>query len=99
MQDVLAIPHLRRVSVAPSADLPRCAEQLLGHSIVSWKPQPAHLVGSFDEQMIREYISGACDGTRNNVVEFILKDTHTCESRPQRFDAWTRIASELVELY
>ncbi|MHB1318185.1 MAG: uroporphyrinogen decarboxylase/cobalamine-independent methonine synthase family protein, partial [Anaerolineae bacterium] len=99
MQDVLTIPHLRRVSVAPSADLARCAEQLAGRSIVSWKPQPAHLVGTFDEEMIADYITGACKVTRDSVVEFILKDTHTCESRPQRLSAWTRIASDIVSQY
>jgi hypothetical protein len=26
----------------------------------------------------------------------ILKDTHTCEHRPERFDQWSRIARELV---
>jgi hypothetical protein len=96
MQDVLTIPNLRRVSVAPSADLARCAEQIGTRSVVSWKPQPAHMVGTFDEEMIRGYIRSACEVTRDNVVEFILKDTHTCEGRTQRFDAWTRIASEVV---
>ncbi|MFO7696699.1 MAG: hypothetical protein R6X16_06035 [Anaerolineae bacterium] len=41
LDDVLTIPNPRRVSVAPTADLRRCAEQLAGHCIVSWKPQPA----------------------------------------------------------
>lgn len=27
----------------------------------------------------------------------ILKDTHTCEHRPERFDRWTRIARDLVD--
>jgi hypothetical protein len=96
MRDVLTIPNLRRVSVAPSADLACCAEQIGTRCIVSWKPQPAHMVGSFDEDVLRGYIRSACEVTRGNVVEFILKDTHTCEGRPERFDAWTRIASEVV---
>jgi hypothetical protein len=27
----------------------------------------------------------------------ILKDTHTCEHHPERFDRWARIAREEVE--
>jgi len=27
----------------------------------------------------------------------ILKDTHTCQHHPERFDQWTRIARELID--
>jgi hypothetical protein len=30
------------------------------------------------------------------VLEIILKDTHTCEHHPERFDAWCRIARKEV---
>jgi len=99
MPDVLTIPHLRRVSVAPSANLERCAEQIGDRCIVSWKPQPAHLVGTFDPDMIKAVIRTACEATRHSVPEFILKDTHTCEGHPERFDLWTQIASETVADY
>ncbi len=99
MPDVLTIPHLRRVSVAPSADLERCAKQIGDRCIVSWKPQPAHLVGTFDPDMIKAVIRTACEATRHSVPEFILKDTHTCEGHPERFDLWTQIASETVADY
>jgi hypothetical protein len=29
-------------------------------------------------------------------VAMILKDTHTCEHRPERFDHWTQIARQEV---
>ena len=32
----------------------------------------------------------------NCVLEMILKDTHTCQSRPERFTEWTRIAREEI---
>jgi hypothetical protein len=96
MADVLTIPNLRRISVAPFADLARSAEQIGTRCIVSWKPLPVHLVGSFDEAMVRRYIQDAKDCTRGNVVEMILKDTHTCEGHPERFERWTRIASEVI---
>jgi len=66
--------------------------------IFSWKPHPAHLVGEFDEDMIRNYIRHTIDVAQRHgcVLEMILKDTHTCEHRPERFDRWTRIAREEV---
>jgi hypothetical protein len=30
------------------------------------------------------------------VLDMILKDTHTCEHLPERFDRWTQIAREEV---
>jgi hypothetical protein len=99
LEYVLRIPHIRRISISPWADVDACAEKLGGDYIFSWKPHPAHLAGRFDAEMIREYIRHALEVTRHCVVEMILKDTHTCDNHPERFTEWTRIARELVESY
>ncbi len=94
LEDVLALPHMRRVSISPFADVDISAEKLKDRAIYSWKPQPAHLAGMFDEDRIRAYVRHTLEVCRANgcVLEIILKDTHTCERHPERFDAWTRIA-------
>jgi hypothetical protein len=97
LDDVFTIPNIRRISIAPSADVDACAEKLQGKYIFSWKPQPSHLVGEFNTQLIRDYIQHTLDVTKNCVVEMILKDTHTCEHHPERFDQWTQIARELID--
>ncbi len=97
LTEVLAIPNLRRVSIAPSADLARSAAGLGRRAILSWKPQPADLVGAFDEDRIRAYLRGALEAARDTVLEIILKDTHTCEQKPERFDRWTRLARQEIE--
>jgi hypothetical protein len=53
----------------------------------------------FNAEFIRAYIRHTLDVCRANgcVVEMVLKDTHTCEHRPERFGEWTRIARELCE--
>ncbi len=94
---VLTIPRLRRVSIAPSADVVACAEQVGRRCIFSWKPQPAMLVGGFDAEAVRRYLAAGLAATKDCVTEVILKDTHTCENHPERFDEWTRIARALVE--
>lgn len=97
LDDVLTIPRIRRISIAPTANVERCAERLDGRAIFSWKPNPAHLVGEFNTAHIRDYIRHALEVTRGCVVEMILKDTHTCQNHPERFTAWADIARELVD--
>ena len=97
LDDVLTIPNIRRVSISPWADVDACAEKLAGRCVFSWKPQPAHVCDPFDPGRIREYIRHAIGATRGCVVEMILKDTHTCDNRPERFTQWTDIARQLVE--
>jgi hypothetical protein len=99
MEVVSLIPNLRRVSISPFADVARAAEKLKGNYIFSWKPHPSHLVGGFDEDRLRAYIRGAMEVCQANdcVLEMILKDTHTCEFHPERFDRWTQIAREEIE--
>lgn len=99
LDDVLRIPRLRRVSISPWADVDVCAERLRGQCIFSWKPHPAHLVGHFDARAIEAYIAHTVKAARKHgcVLEMILKDTHTCENRPERFDEWCRIARGAIE--
>jgi len=97
LDDVFAIPRIRRISISPWADVDQCAERLEGEYIFSWKPHPAHVAGDYDPGRIRKYIRHTLDVTAGCVLEMILKDTHTCEHHPERFTTWTEIARELVE--
>jgi hypothetical protein len=97
---VFKIPNIRRISIAPHADVDVCAEKLKNKYIFSWKPQPSHLVGDFNTEALRDYIKHTLEVTKGCVLEMILKDTHTCQFHPERFDIWTQIARELInELY
>ena len=98
LDDVFTIPHIRRISISPWSDVDICSEKLKGNYIFSWKPNPAHLVGHFNPEAIREYIRHTVRAAENHdcVLEMILKDTHTCEQQPDRFDEWTRIAREVI---
>jgi hypothetical protein len=99
LDQVLAVPHIRRISISPFADVERSAEKLGGRAIFSWKPQPAHLTGSFDAERIRRYLRHTLEVARARgcVLEIILKDTHTCESRPERFTRWLEIARQEID--
>ena len=99
LDDVFTIPHIRRISISPFADVDVSAAKLKGDYIFSWKPQPMHLVGQFDPNQIRSYIRHTLEVAQANgcVLEMILKDTHTCEHQPERFDRWLQIAREEVD--
>ena len=98
LDSVLAIPQIRRISISPFADVERSAEKLGNRAILSWKPQPAQLIGKFNEGRIREYLRHGIEVSRANdcVLEIILKDTHTCEHTPERFDRWLEIARQEI---
>jgi len=98
LDGVFAIPNIRRISISPFADVEACAEKLKGDHIFSWKPHPAHLVGDFNEERIRAHIRQTVEAAESHgcVLEMVLKDTHTSEHHPERFDRWTKIAREEV---
>ncbi len=99
LDDVFTIPNLRRISIAPWADVDRCAAKLKGNYIFSWKPNPAMMCGEFSPGAVRACIAHTLAAAKANgcVLEMILKDTHTCDQHPERFDEWFRIARELVD--
>jgi len=98
LEDVLAIPNIRRISISPFADVVRCCEIIGPRAIVSWKPHPAQLVGTFDEAAVRANLQMAVKAACSNgcTLEMILKDTHTCENHPERFSMWSTIAQQVV---
>ena len=92
---VKRLPNLRAVSISPWCDREIAAEVLGAEYIYAWKPHPAHLAAvRFDGEYVRAYIRETLEIARGCAVEMALKDTHTCNHEPQRFDEWTRIAQE-----
>jgi hypothetical protein len=99
LDDVCAVPNMRRVSISPWADVDAAATRLKGDYIFSWKPKPSMLVGRFDPDPVESYIRHTVEVAAEHgcVLEMILKDTHTCQGHPERFDAWTKIARRVVD--
>jgi len=95
---VFQIPHLRRISISPWADVEKCAELIGDRYIFSWKPNPSYLANDhFDETFVNEYIRRTLAAAQGCVLEIILKDTHTCRNQPERFSAWAGIVRGLVD--
>jgi len=94
---VKQIPHLRRISISPWADVRKAAEQLQDKYIFSWKPNPVCVAGpTFHPQRIRQEIAETVKISQecNCVLEITLKDTHTVNHQPQRLQQWVRLARQ-----
>lgn len=85
---------LRRVSLSPFSDVGICAPQVRDRAIFSFKPRPTNVVGNIQPEKIRAYLVDALKICRENhcVTEVILKDTHSVDGHPERFDRWSEIA-------
>lgn len=89
--------NLRRVSISPWADKRISAQELGSSLIYSWKPNPAALATvTFHGDAVRADIRETIEICKehNCVLEMSIKDTHTCNNEPWRFDEWTKIAME-----
>ena len=97
---VKKIPNLRRVTVAPWTGMRIASEELEDKYVYVWKPNPAYLaMDEFDEYLIRKKLRQGLEITKGNIIEIIMKDTHTLRNQPERIKKWAHIAKELAHQY
>lgn len=90
---VLTFDCIRRISVSPWADIEKCAERIGKKTVYSWKPNPSYYLNNYkpdDTKFMEDYIKNMLNHTKNNCTEIVLKDTHTCQNDPMRFNAWVK---------
>ncbi len=91
------IPRLRRISMSPWVDVGYAAEKIGKKAIFSWKPNPSVLASeTFD---IEKTVKDALDKTKNNVIEIIMKDIHTCRKKVERLIEWVKTVKNIAESY
>ena len=94
---VKQFPRLRRLSIAPAADLEKMAEGLQGNYIYSIKLQPADLASAhMNEDIVRSRARRALEITKGFPAELIMKDTHTLGNNPRNATRWVEIAREEI---
>ena len=92
------IPNLRRIAVAPAADVARCAEQIGADYVLSYRPSPTDMVGyGFDEKRIRTILRNDLQASRNCHVDITLKDVETVQGDPERIANWMRLTREVID--
>jgi hypothetical protein len=93
---LFGIGNLRRISCSPFADVGRFAAKVQDRYILSWKPDPSFIARDFTAQELEAYLRDALRKAQGCRLEAILKDTHTCQHQPERFQRWIRTAREVL---
>ena len=88
------IPHLRKISMSPWADLSVAAERAEKRYVLSVKPNPAVFVGGFSEAGVREQIRETLEKVKSCEFEIVMKDMSTLSYRPDRLAKWCDILQE-----
>ncbi|MCL2740591.1 MAG: hypothetical protein FWE70_00565 [Oscillospiraceae bacterium] len=93
------IPHLRKISITPWADIEMSAEAIGGKYVLSSKPNPALVAVDLDEGEVRREIGGILSACKRHGCncDIVLKDISTVGYRADNLMRWERIAMELVE--
>jgi hypothetical protein len=94
------VPNLRRIAVAPVADVAKCAEQIGGDYVLSYRPSPADMVGyGFDPDRVRRILRRDLEACRHNGchVDVTLKDVETVEGDPQRVRRWVLLTRQVID--
>ena len=92
------IPNLRKVSMSPWNNFEAAAERCRGKYVMSCKPSPAVFAGdSFDEGEAKRAILSILNATKGCSIELVMKDISTLRFKPERLDAWARVARETVD--
>jgi len=92
------IPHARKISMSPKADVARGAAALGKRAVFSWKPNPTWLgLPTWDTDWQRAQLRDGFEKTRNCVVEVVMKDLHTVRGEVHRMSEWIQLAKEVAE--
>ncbi len=81
------IYNLRRVSISAWADVKKCAEQMRGDYVFSYKPNPTSIcTGVMDDGYILSELSRALSIIKDHgcIAEVIMKDLHTIRHEPEQ---------------
>ena len=92
--------NLRRIAVSPFADLEKCAEQIGGEYILSWRPNPSDMVSrGVDEEYVRRYMRRGIEIMKRCGCKFdvTLKDVETVSGDETAIIRWTKIVREELD--
>lgn len=96
---LMTIRNLRRVSISPWADVPKCARQMKGNYVFSYKPLPSLVAAPhMDDALIVKTLTDSLTATREHdcCPEVIMKDLHTIYHEPQRLRRWVALVRKTI---
>lgn len=94
------IPNLRRIAVAPTADVRACAEAIGRDYVMSFRPNPAEMVCcGFEPDHIRKVVRAAMDLCKDGFVDITLKDVLTVQGDASRIREWVKVVRSVSDDY
>ena len=103
LEELRALPRLRKVSMSPYADIEQGMEKLGGGDIiVSFKPNSNYLTVDPPEfDLLRKELVKVCELARkhNSNIEIMMKTIITLRGDPQRLWKWCDLAMEIINDY
>lgn len=95
------LPHLRKISITPWADIDNAAEVIGNRYVIANKPNPASVAGKLDEDALRAEIGRILDACNRNGCSFdmVLKDISSAGYNVNNLIRWEQIVMEMVRNY
>jgi len=93
------LKNLRRIAITPYSDVKKCAEQIGGDYILSWRPNPSLMIATgLDEGAVRQHLRENFKILKQNHCRFdiTLKDVETINRQPENVSKWVKIAREEI---
>ncbi len=93
------IPHVRKISITPWADVDHAAEIMGNRYVMAIKPNPAAVaVSKLNVEELRKEISRILSAVERHgcSCDIVLKDISTCNNRPENLFAWEQTVMEMV---
>lgn len=92
------LPHLRKISVTPWADVDVAAEAIGSRYVVANKPNPAAVAGKLDEDALRREIGRTLAAVKRNgcSCDIVLKDISSVGKDLSNLVRWEQIVMEMV---
>jgi hypothetical protein len=94
-------PNLRKVGVSPWADVEKSGEWIGKDYVFSRKPNPAHVMGGVDEEVVRKEIEQTiCVCQKYGCpMDITLKDISTVSYNPKNLMIWAETVSKVLDEY
>lgn len=95
------LPHLRKISITPWADVDVAAEAIGKKYVLANKPNPAAIATTLDEDALRREVTRTLDACRRNgcSCDIVLKDVSSAGYKLENLVRWEQVVMELVNNY
>lgn len=94
------LPHLRKISITPWADIDNASEIIGKKYVIANKPNPASVaVPHLDEDGLRKEIGRTLNAVYRNSCscDIVLKDISSCAGNVQNLIRWEQITMDMVK--